>query len=97
MFSATLHSGEIRSFAETVCKFPTWIDQKGKDSVPTVSSLSLSSKFFKTVDHAMVSIDPDVQVKSSNYQIVTDGMHRGINCTIIIGEQHRGHQRSSRD
>lgn len=41
MFSATLHSPEITSIAEKICKFPTWVDLKGKESVPEVPSLVL--------------------------------------------------------
>lgn len=46
MFSATLHSPEIRSLAEKICAFPTWVDLKGKDSVPD------------TVHHLLVDVDP---------------------------------------
>jgi ATP-dependent RNA helicase DDX1 len=49
MFSATLHSTSIKGNAELVvvveivelgnkiCRFPTWVDLKGKDAVPEVS------------------------------------------------------------
>lgn len=37
MFSATLHSPEITSTSEKICKFPTWVDLKGKESVPEVN------------------------------------------------------------
>lgn len=46
MFSATLHSPEIKSLAEQICTFPTWVDLKGKDSVP------------ETVSHLVVRVDP---------------------------------------
>jgi len=36
MFSATLHSDSVRSLADTICRFPTWVDLKGKDAIPTV-------------------------------------------------------------
>lgn len=39
MFSATLHSPEVKELGEKLCKFPTWVDLKGKDSVPDVSLL----------------------------------------------------------
>ncbi len=52
MFSATLHSPEIRSLAEKICQFPTWVDLKGKDSVPD------------TVYHLVVEVDP---VKDSSW------------------------------
>ena len=34
MFSATLHSPEIRQLSEQLCTFPTWVDLKVRDSVP---------------------------------------------------------------
>jgi hypothetical protein len=36
LFSATLHSPEMGALAEEVCRFPMWVDLKGKDSVPEV-------------------------------------------------------------
>ena len=42
MFSATLHSPEIGTLAEEICRFPTWVDLKGKDSVPEVGWLGLA-------------------------------------------------------
>ncbi len=46
MFSATLHSPEIRELSQQLCTFPTWVDLKGRDSVP------------ETVTHLLVPIDP---------------------------------------
>ena len=46
MFSATLHSPEIRELSQQLCSFPTWVDLKGRDSVP------------ETVTHLLVPIDP---------------------------------------
>ncbi|KAJ1483079.1 DEAD-domain-containing protein [Baffinella frigidus] len=46
MFSATLHSPEIKTLASQICVFPTWVDLKGKDSVP------------ETVHHLVVEVDP---------------------------------------
>lgn len=43
MFSATLHSAEIKTMAETICRFPQWVDLKGKPTVPPVR-LALSKK-----------------------------------------------------
>lgn len=45
MFSATLHSPEITATADKICKFPTWVDLKGKESVPEVGYLSLLHSF----------------------------------------------------
>jgi hypothetical protein len=36
MFSATLHSPIVKKIGEKICKFPTWVDLKGKDAVPEV-------------------------------------------------------------
>eukprot|EP01105_Mastigella_eilhardi_P003651 TRINITY_DN1479_c0_g2_i2.p1 TRINITY_DN1479_c0_g2~~TRINITY_DN1479_c0_g2_i2.p1 ORF type:complete len:790 (-),score=178.01 TRINITY_DN1479_c0_g2_i2:120-2489(-) len=68
MFSATLHSEEIKQVASVMCRFPTWVDLKGKDAVPT------------TVDHAWVSVDlSDPLVKGPfTHEITTDGVHVGI-------------------
>ena len=69
MFSATLHSPQIANLSEKICKFPTWVDLKGRDSVPT------------TVQHAQIVIDPNDEetVKqfkwSPNFDIQTDGVH----------------------
>ncbi len=42
LFSATLHSPEVRSMAANICVNPVLVDLKGKDSVP------------ETVDHLLV-------------------------------------------
>lgn len=44
--SATLHSAEIAAISNKICKNPTWVDLKGKDSIP------------EGVDHAIVVVDP---------------------------------------
>lgn len=46
-FSATLHSPEIAKLADTICDRPTWVDLKGRDTVP------------QTVHHVVVRVDPD--------------------------------------
>ena len=46
-FSATLHSPEIAKLADTLCDRPTWVDLKGRDTVP------------QTVHHVVVRVDPD--------------------------------------
>ncbi|CAN0441018.1 unnamed protein product [Ascophyllum nodosum] len=46
-FSATLHSPEIARLSESICDHPTWVDLKGRDSVPD------------TVHHVLVRVDPD--------------------------------------
>lgn len=50
MFSATLHSKEIQSLSARIQSFPTWVDLKGKESVPD------------TVHHTMVRLDPDADI-----------------------------------
>lgn len=44
--SATLHSPEVRKFAQQVTHHPTWVDLKGQDSVPD------------TVHHCVVPVNP---------------------------------------
>jgi len=64
MFSATLHSPEIKKMSEQICKFPQWIDLKGKPTVP------------ENVDHAIILVDPDqTPVKDIKFRIQTDGIH----------------------
>ncbi|KAI0567325.1 RNA helicase [Gracilaria domingensis] len=47
LFSATLHSPEIKGLSEKIQTFPTWVDLKGKESVP------------EAVHHTMVRLDAD--------------------------------------
>ena len=49
-FSATLHSPEVEALGGRLCHRPTWVDLKGKDSVP------------ETVHHAVVVVDPTADV-----------------------------------
>jgi len=66
MFSATLHSEEIKKMSEQICKFPQIIDLKGKPTVP------------ENVDHVILKIDPtkdDSLLKSITKKIQTDGVH----------------------
>ena len=46
-FSATLHSPEIGKLSDALCTNPTWVDLKGKDSVPD------------TVHHVIIRVDPE--------------------------------------
>ena len=79
-FSATLHSPEISNLAKTLCHNATWVDLKGKDSIP------------QTVHHLVVEVDPILVNKNQNknqqhnqndlyisYQdhVVLDGVHQG--------------------
>ena len=50
LFSATLHSAEIKRLSEDTQSFPTWVDLKGKESVPD------------TVHHTMIRLDADADI-----------------------------------
>lgn len=65
LFSATLHSPEVRSMAANICVNPVLVDLKGKDSVP------------ETVDHLLVRVDPreDLSWLQSQPQTFTDSAH----------------------
>ena len=47
MFSATLHSDQIKEMAAQICQNPVWVDLKGKESVP------------ETVHHVQYQVDPN--------------------------------------
>jgi ATP-dependent RNA helicase DDX1 len=47
LFSATLHSPEIKNLSEKIQMFPTWIDLRGKEAIPD------------TVHHTLVRLDAD--------------------------------------
>ena len=65
MFSATLHSPEIRALAAQICENPVIVDLKGKDAVP------------ETVDHVIIKVDPteDRTWLQTEPAVDTDGMH----------------------
>lgn len=46
MFSATLHSPEVKRLAAAICQQPMLVDLKGKDAVPD------------SVDHVLLRVDP---------------------------------------
>jgi len=66
--SATLHSKEILSLADKITNRATWVDLKGRDSVP------------ETVDHVFVKIDPRKKLSFFDPQVAryvtTDGVHK---------------------
>ncbi|KAK9822994.1 hypothetical protein WJX81_003865 [Elliptochloris bilobata] len=74
LFSATLHSPEVREIAERVCHQPIWVDQKGRESVPD------------TVDHVQVRIDPreDRSWLQAAPAVPTDNAH----AFDAVGAQH---------
>ncbi|EKX49574.1 hypothetical protein GUITHDRAFT_162044 [Guillardia theta CCMP2712] len=64
MFSATLHSAEIKSLAAKICQYPIWVDLKGKDSVP------------ESVYHLVYDIDPTRDTSwGKNDKYPTDEVH----------------------
>lgn len=65
LFSATLHSPDIKEFSGKLCQQPVWVDLKGKDAIPD------------TVHHAMVQVDPKVDRTwlQSRPEVWTDGCH----------------------
>jgi ATP-dependent RNA helicase DDX1 len=50
LFSATLHSPEIRNLSDKIQRFPTWVDLKGKEAVPD------------TVHHTLIRLDADADI-----------------------------------
>ncbi len=69
LFSATLHSPEIKGLAEKIQRFPLWIDLKGKNAVP------------ETVHHTLVRLDANADAgllesfpKNTNWPL--DGVHK---------------------
>ena len=71
-FSATLHSPEITELADKICDKPTWVDLKGKDSVP------------ESVHHVVVELDPrapEAQALLASEHakhVATDNVHPGL-------------------
>ena len=64
LFSATLHSPEIRELAGFLTVNATWVDLKGKDAVP------------ETVHHALVLVDPTTHdVDALEPKVLTDRAH----------------------
>lgn len=72
-FSATLHSPAITQLATTICQNPTWVDLKGKDSVP------------ETVHHCVLRVDLQKHWnqfygtssgRSKQIPVVLDGVHQ---------------------
>ena len=64
LFSATLHSPEIRKLADFLTVNATWVDLKGKEAVP------------ETVHHALVLVDPATEdVESLSPAAPTDRLH----------------------
>jgi ATP-dependent RNA helicase DDX1 len=67
LFSATLHTPEVRALAEKITVRPTFVDLKGKEHVP------------ETVHHVVVHVDPETDTSWSaegGAKLTTDGVHR---------------------
>lgn len=65
-FSATLHSIDILNVSNQLCHEPTWVDLKGKDSVP------------ETVHHVIYRVDPirdRYLLKNTKTPSITDNVH----------------------
>lgn len=62
LFSATLHSPEVRSLSQEICPTAQWVDLKGADFVP------------QTVHHAVVKINSNTPMPDGP-QPKTDGVH----------------------
>lgn len=81
-FSATLHSPEIAKLSESICDRPTWVDLKGRDSVP------------ETVHHVLVRVDPDrdgaALMRAAPVQARTDG------AAVGRGSEGREEERADR-
>eukprot|EP01117_Protostelium_nocturnum_P014660 TRINITY_DN55_c0_g1_i4.p1 TRINITY_DN55_c0_g1~~TRINITY_DN55_c0_g1_i4.p1 ORF type:complete len:532 (+),score=179.12 TRINITY_DN55_c0_g1_i4:764-2359(+) len=64
LFSATLHAGSVLQLGDKICRFPTFVDLKGKDAVP------------ESVDYAFVPADPKQENPwNLTPKIKTDGIH----------------------
>ena len=66
LFSATLHTDEVRQLAARITRHPILVDLKGKDSVP------------ETVHHLKLSVDAaaDASWAKPPLPVPTDGVHR---------------------
>lgn len=65
LFSATLHSPEVRMLGSKICDAPILVDLKGKETIP------------ETVDHLVVMVDPaeDKTWLQSTPTVWTDAVH----------------------
>lgn len=65
LFSATLHSEEVKRLAREICQQPVLVDLKGREAVP------------ETVDHLVLEVDPqeDRSWLQSVSGVRTDGCH----------------------
>mmetsp|Transcript_12763 Transcript_12763/g.38636 ORF Transcript_12763/g.38636 Transcript_12763/m.38636 type:complete len:728 (+) Transcript_12763:217-2400(+) len=65
MFSATLHSPEVKKLANIMTQFPTWVDLKGRDTIP------------ETVAHCYYMVNPrlDQSWIACKPLPATDGVH----------------------
>jgi ATP-dependent RNA helicase DDX1 len=67
LFSATLHSEAVKNLSKKICKFPTWVDLKGRETVPT------------TVQHVQVIVRANADAKrlkcAPQFEVATDGVH----------------------
>lgn len=73
LFSATLHSPEVRSLSAVICPTAQWVDLKGADFVP------------QTVHHAVYYVDDSTPMPDGPAAI-TDGVHKLDNLKLHPSE-----------
>lgn len=82
LFSATLHSPEIKGLSEKIQSFPTWVDLKGKDAVP------------ETLHHTMVRVDADAD--TTLLEEVPDSIEWPLDDVHIHAAKTRGKNKKAR-
>ena len=92
MFSATLHSDDVKKLASQICQNPIVIDLKGKDSVP------------ETVHHVTIVVDPreDKSWLQTSPKVVlclfcSFGSVVGGSAALFIGEEQNGKLEDARE
>lgn len=74
LFSATLHSPEIKGLSEKIQSFPIWVDLKGKEAVPD------------TLHHTLVRVDADSDTALLNG--ASDGIEWPLDDVHITGQSN---------
>lgn len=82
LFSATLHSPEIRALSDKIQSFPTWVDLKGKEAVP------------ETLHHTMVRIDADAD--TAMLDECPDGLEWPLDEVHIFEDKGRAKNKKAR-
>jgi len=95
LFSATLHTPEVKGLIDEITTRPVWIDLKGKDHVP------------ETVHHVVYCVDPTrelegadedfaVHAKCPHEQPVSDGVHEKPSMSPFDAERQTALRMSER-